>query len=187
MVRGASRNLLGVDEIHRLNLIAVVNSLTTKDASFNLFEAYLKLFTLRSIPVGLRDKAHARLQEMLAQGVISEVEEPTAWCSGLTIAPKANNDIRLCVELTRLNKGVRREAFPLPRISDSISQVSQGRVFSKLDANSGFWQVKLEPGCRLLMTFITPWGEDSALIECPLAYHRPQSSFSVQWKRSFGD
>jgi len=77
---------------------------------------------------------------MLAQGVISEVEdlEPTAWCSGLTIAPKANNDIRLCVDLARLNKGVRREAFPLPRTSDWISQLSQGRVFSKLDANSGF-------------------------------------------------
>jgi len=95
----ASRNLLGVDEIYRLNLIAVVNSLTTKDASFNPFEVYPKLFeglgtmpeTLkillrqgtqpyclyspRSIPVGLRDKAHARLQEILAQGVISKVEE----------------------------------------------------------------------------------------------------------------
>ena len=44
MVRGASRNLLGVDEIYRLNLIAVVNSLTTKVASFNPFEVYPKLF-----------------------------------------------------------------------------------------------------------------------------------------------
>ena len=130
VVRGASRNLLGVDEIYILNLIAVVNSVTTKDASFKPFEVYLKLFegvgtmpdtfkillkqgtnpyclySPRSIPVGLREKAHARLQELLAQGVISEVEEPTAWCSGLTIAPNANNDIRLCVDLTRLNKCV---------------------------------------------------------------------------------
>ena len=45
VVRGASRNLLGVDEIYRFtNLIAAVNSLTTKDASFNPFKAYLKLF-----------------------------------------------------------------------------------------------------------------------------------------------
>ena len=133
VVRGASRNPLGVDEICRLNLIAAVNSLTTKDASFNSFEVYPTLFeslgtmpetfkillkqdtqpyclySPRSIPVGLREKAHARLQEMLAQGVISEMEEPTAWCSGLTKAPKANNDIRFCVDLTRLNKGVWRE------------------------------------------------------------------------------
>jgi len=101
VVRGASQNLLGVDEIHRLNLIAVVYSLTTKDASFNPFEVYPKLFeglgtmpetfkillkrgtqayclySPRSIPVGLREKAHAQPQEMLAQGVISKVEEPT--------------------------------------------------------------------------------------------------------------
>jgi len=92
VVRGASRYLSGVDEIYRLNLIAVVNSLTTKDASFNRFEVYPKLFegfgtmpetfkillkqgtqpyclySPRSIPVGLREKAQARLQEMLAQG-----------------------------------------------------------------------------------------------------------------------
>jgi len=102
VLRGASRNLLGIDKIYRLNLIAIVNSLTTKDESFNPFEVYPKLFegsgTMpetfkillkqgtqpyclyfpRSKPVGLREKAHGRIQEMLAQGVISEVEEPTA-------------------------------------------------------------------------------------------------------------
>ena len=44
VVRGASRNLLGVDEIYRLNLIAVVNSLMIMDASFNPYEVFPKLF-----------------------------------------------------------------------------------------------------------------------------------------------
>ena len=39
-----------------------------------------------------------------------------------------------------------------------LSQLAEERVFSKLDANSGFWQVRLDPNSKLLTTFITPWG-----------------------------
>jgi hypothetical protein len=39
-----------------------------------------------------------------------------------------------------------------------LSELSDGVMFSKLDANSGFWQVKLDPKCKLLTTFVTPWG-----------------------------
>ena len=90
--------------------------------------------------------------------MIEPVEEATDWCSGLTIAPKPNGAIRMCVDLTSLNKGVRREVYPFPRVSDMLSQLAEGRVFSKLDANSGFWQVRLDPNSKLLTTFITPWG-----------------------------
>ena len=52
---------------------------------------------------------------MLALKVIEPVEEATDWCSGLTIAPKPNGAIRMCVDLTSLNKGVRREVYPIPQ------------------------------------------------------------------------
>ena len=81
---------------------------------------------------------------MLKQGVIEYVEEPTEWCSGLTIAPKANGGIRMCVDLQALNKGVKREIYPLPKVNEIIAQLAEGRYFSKLDANSGFWQVKMK-------------------------------------------
>ena len=57
-----------------------------------------------------------------------------------------------------LSKGVERELYPLPRISDMLSQLSTGKLFSKLDANSGPWQVELCEESKLLTTFITPWG-----------------------------
>ena len=62
----------------------------------------------------------------------------------------------MCVDLTALNKGVRCAVYP--KVSEMLSKLATGRVFSKLDANSGFWQVKLDLGCKHLTPIITPWG-----------------------------
>lgn len=180
VVKGAKRDLLGVEQVRDLGLLAIVNAVCRK--SFEPFVEFAKLFeglgkmpgvfsislkrdteplrllAPRPIAAGLREKAKSEIDRMLELKVIEPVEEPTEWCSGLTIAPKPNGAIRMCVDLTVLNKGVKREIYPLPRVSDMLSQLSAGRMFSKLDANSGFWQVELNPECKLLTTFITPWG-----------------------------
>ena len=116
------------------------------------------MYSLRSALAGLRNKAEQEIETMLAPQVIEPVEIPTEWCSGLTIAPKTNGGIRMCVDLIRLSKGVKKELYPLPRISDNISQLSKNRMFFKLNANSGLWQVMLELESRLLATFIISWG-----------------------------
>jgi len=116
------------------------------------------LYALRPIAADLRTKAKYELDEMLRKGVIEPVERAIEWCSALTIAPKADGKIRMCVDLTSLNKFVKREVDSLPRVSDMLSLLSEGVLFLKLDANSGFWQVKSGKKSRLLTTFVTPWG-----------------------------
>ena len=46
---------------------------------------------------------------MEALGVISKIDEPTNWCVGMFVVPKTDERVRICVDLTRLNKGVKRE------------------------------------------------------------------------------
>ena len=72
--------------------------------------------------------------------------------------PKGNGKIRICVDLTHLNKSVRRERHPLPAVEQSLAQLAGAQVFSTLDANSGFWQIPLDRESALLTTFITPFG-----------------------------
>lgn len=180
VLKGSRKNLLGLPELRELNLLAVVNAMCASefdpikkfDKLFKglgtmpgMFKIDLKpgiepvrLFSPRSIAAGLREAAKEEIDKMLEIDVIEPVEQATDWCSGLTIAPKANGKIRMCVDLTNLNKGVRREVYPLPRVSDMLCNLSKGVMFSKLDANSGFWQVKLDPQSKLLTTFVTPWG-----------------------------
>ena len=57
-----------------------------------------------------------------------------------------------------LNESVLREVCPLHRVDEIHVQLSGSRVFSKLDANSGLWEIPLAPSSRLLTTFVTPFG-----------------------------
>ena len=116
------------------------------------------LSTPRRIPVPLMDKVKQELARMEDLGVISRVEEPTEWCAGLVVVPKQSGEVRLCVDLTKLNDNVLRERHMMPSVEHTLAQIQSGTVYSKLDANCGFWQVVLSPECRHLTTFITPFG-----------------------------
>ena len=72
--------------------------------------------------------------------------------------PKRSGDVRLCVNLKALNESVMREAHPIPKVNSTLTQLAGAAVFSKLDANSGFWQIPLSEDSKLLTTFITPFG-----------------------------
>ena len=95
---------------------------------------------------------------MLKAGVISIVDQPTDWCAPMVVIPKSNGEVRVCVDLSKLNEYVKRENHPLPAVDTTLGRLAGSRVFSKLDANSGFWQIKLAWESRPLTTFITPWG-----------------------------
>ena len=90
--------------------------------------------------------------------MISKVTEPTEWCAGMVVVPKKSGKVRICVDLKPLNQSFLREVHPLPKVDDTLAQLSGAKVFSKLDANSGFWQIPLSQPSRLLTTFITPMG-----------------------------
>jgi len=46
----------------------------------------------------------------------------------------------------------------MPKVDTTLAQLSGAKLFSKLDANSGFWQIPLAEESKLLTTFITPFG-----------------------------
>ena len=111
------------------------------------------LYAPRKVPHPLLPSVEEELRRMEQQGVISKVTQPTDSCSGMVVVPKANGRVRICVDLTHLNK---REIHPMSSVDESLAKLGNASVFSKLDANSGFWQLPLDEESKLLTTFITP-------------------------------
>ena len=116
------------------------------------------IYTPRNVPLPLRAAVKTELERMEHLGVIRKVSEPTEWCAPMVVVPKKNGSARICVDLRHLNDSVQRELHQMPTVDEVLGQVSGAQVFSKLDANSGFWQVPLGPDSQLLTTFITPFG-----------------------------
>ncbi|UYV72761.1 K02A2.6-like [Cordylochernes scorpioides] len=112
----------------------------------------------RRVPLPLMPKLKEQLDAMVAQEVIEPVDEPTEWCAPIVLAGKPNGKIRICVDLSRLNLSVERELHPLPVLEHELAQLNGPKIFSRLDANSGFWQIKLSEESQTLTTFITPFG-----------------------------
>ena len=179
VVDGLKTNLLGLPAITALHLAARVDaSHTSTDVARNFpnvfkglgnlgeeFVIKLKpdatpyaLFTPRHVALPLRPKVEQELVRMESMGIISKVDEPTPWCAGMVVVPKKSGAVRICVDLKPLNESVLREVHPLPKVDETLAQLMGAKVFTKLDANSGFWQIPLSKSSRLLTTFITPNG-----------------------------
>ena len=117
------------------------------------------LATPRRVPLPIIEKVKNEIERMASAGVIEAVDEPTDWCAPIVVVPKQSGDVRICVDLTKLNEAVRRENYIIPKGESTLGSIaSKGHIYTKLDANSGFHQVVLSEDSARLTTFITPFG-----------------------------
>ena len=112
----------------------------------------------RKVPVPLRDTLKSELDNMVKNGILAKVTEPTSWVSSLVIVKKPNRKIRVCLYPRDLNRPIKRSHYPLPTIEEVATRLSGAKVFSVLDAKCGFWQVKLDEKSSYLTTMNTPFG-----------------------------
>ena len=82
----------------------------------------------RRIPLPMKSKVKAKIARMEELAIIRKVEQLTEWCDGIVTVPKPNGKVRICVDLTKLNKSVSRHS----KIDALLSEIRDSHVFKRL-------------------------------------------------------
>ena len=101
-------------------------------------------------------KEEACVTEMLTGGQIEPRDSP--WSAPVVLVTKKNGGTRFCVDYRQLNLATVKDAYPLPRIDDTLDMLAGKRWFSTLDLASGYWQVSLSLEARCKTAFATHSG-----------------------------
>ena len=111
---------------------------------------------LRRTPICFAGEEEAHLKKMLDAGVIQE--STSDWSSAPVLIRKRDGAVRWCIDYRALNDVTVKDVFPLPLVDDCLDTLAGTVWFSKLDANSAYWQVKIKESDRKKTAFITKYG-----------------------------
>ena len=114
----------------------------------------------RGIPPTQYEEVKEHIKKLLRKGIIKESMSP--YVSPIVLVRKKDQSLRLCVDYRHLIAKTVRDAYPLPRIEESLDRLHGAKWFSVMDLASGFNQVAMEEQDREKTAFSTPMG----LFEC---------------------
>ena len=103
-----------------------------------------------------RAEVQRQVTELLSKGLIQPSDSP--WASPVVLVNKKDGTKRLCLDYRKLNDVSVKDAYPLPRIDDSLDSLGGAKYFSTLDLAAGYWQVEMDEDARQKSAFVTASG-----------------------------
>ena len=68
----------------------------------------------------------------------------SSWACGVVMAKKKGVQLRFCCDFRYLKSVTVKDAYPIPRIDESLSKLGDAKIFTTLDLGSAFWQMQLK-------------------------------------------
>jgi hypothetical protein len=103
-----------------------------------------------------KEAIRAEVTQLLAARFIKEVCH-LDWLANPVLVRKKNNEWRMCVDYTDLNKHCPKDPFGLPRIDKVVDSTAGCELLSFLDCYSSYHQIALNKEYQIKTSFITPF------------------------------
>jgi hypothetical protein len=104
-----------------------------------------------------KEAIRVKVNRLLAADFIKEVYQPE-WLANPVLVRKKNNEWRVCIDYTDLNKHCPKDPFSLPRIDEVVDSTAGCELLSFLDCYSGYHQISLREEDQIKTSFIMPFG-----------------------------
>src|ERR1700742_4276006 len=96
------------------------------------------------------------VEQLLEMGKIRKSWSP--WASPVTLAGKKSGNYRFCIDYRKLNNVTKTDAYPLPRIDETLEKFRKGNWFTSLDLAAGYHQVEMAEEDKEKTAFICSQG-----------------------------
>ena len=112
----------------------------------------------RSIPYSMKLKVQEALDRLVKDEVIEPVQF-ASWAAPIVPVVKSDKSVRICVDFRiTVNQASKLDQYPLLRIEDLFSNLSEGKTFSKLDLSQAYQQLVLSEDSKQYMVINTHKG-----------------------------
>jgi hypothetical protein len=123
-----------------------------------------------------KEKVKIELHGMLEARIIEPVEE-LEWISPMVVQDKKTGEIRICVDLRKLNDVCLHDPFPTPFTDEVLDNVGGQEVYSFTDGFSRYHQIRIAKEDFHKTTFATEWGSYQCIV-IPFGLNNSPSIFS---------
>jgi len=122
-----------------------------------------------------------------ADGISKGIIEPSCSPHGAPVlfVGKKDGSLRMCIDYRALNKITVRDRYPLPRIDDLLDKLHGCSVFSSLDLQAGYHQIRISDEDKPKTAFVTPFGQYQFKVLCfgltnaPATFQRVMNRYSM--------
>jgi hypothetical protein len=101
-----------------------------------------------------KERVNIKLDRLLEAGFIEPVEE-SQWISPMVVQDKKTGEIRICVDLKKMNDACLHDPFHTPFTDEVLDNVGGQEVYSFTNGFSGYHQIQISKEDQHKTTFAT--------------------------------